>query len=203
MLEVLRKIAGAARPATAVDYREALAGIDGPALVASVAAADEAYKAALLAGDMKLIEKAESTLTSARRDFDRCRAAVEALTAKVAEAEAAEAAAVLAAERAEIEREADAVAAELRKVYPSAAKQIIRILEKLAAAEDRVSAFNVREVAAGRAHIVGVEERAFSYPPHVYAGAFTVLRTSLQPCGGQEGWGSARLESEFHGVQSP
>lgn len=197
MLEVLRKIAGGGQ------YREALAAIDKAALVASVAVADKEYKEALIAADGERIEKAETALASARRELDRCCAAIEALTAKAAEAEAAEAAAVLAAERADMEREADAVAAELRKTYPAAAKQIIRVLEKLAAAEDRVGKFNAREVAAGRAAIVSVEERAFSYPLHVYAPAFTVLRTSLQPCGGQEGWGHARLESEFHGVQSP
>jgi chromosome segregation ATPase len=201
MLEVIRKIAGGSRPVTAAKYREALAAIDEAVPAARVAAAEKEYKEALIAADREQIEKAETALASARRELDRCRAAIEALTSKADEAEAAEAAAALAAKRAEMEREADAVAAELRKTYPAAAKQIIRVLEKLAAAEKRVSAFNAREIAAGRAAIVSVEERAFSYPFHVYAPAFTVLRTSLQPCGGQEGWGNARLESEFHGVQ--
>lgn len=121
---------------------------------------------------------ARTTLATARRDLNRCRAAIEALTEKLATAETAEAI----DDCREVEREAEAVAAVLRKIYPAAARQIVRVLEKLAAAEARVSEFNAREIVAGRASIRSIEERAFPLPDRVYAGAFTVLRTSLQPC---------------------
>jgi len=179
--------------------REALAAIDEAALVAEVKSADAEFKRSLLVGDEKSLAKAETALANARRDLDRGRAAIEALTTKAAEAEVAEAAAALDRERNDLDREADAVAAELRKVYPLAARQIIAVLEKLLAAEEKVSAFNRRMSDAGLP-IKPVENRAFPMPSNVYAPVLSVLRTSLQPCGGQEGWGEARIVSDMNGV---
>ncbi|KWT65531.1 hypothetical protein APY04_2769 [Hyphomicrobium sulfonivorans] len=200
MLEVLRKIAGSSRPATAAQLRDALSQIDEAALVARVAAAEVDYKEALLSADERRIEHAETLLEGARRELARARTAKEVLAERAAEADAAEAAVAQAAERAEIEAEADAVAAELRKAYPAAARQIIRVLEKLQAAEERVAIYNDRKRPAGEALLATVEARAFSYPSQFYAPIFTVLRTSLQPCGGQGGWGAARRETKISGI---
>lgn len=200
MLEVLRKITGGSRPATAAQLREALCEIDEAVFAAAVAAADTEFKEALLSADEKRLTKAEVALANARRDLDRCRATIEVLSAKAAEAEIAEAAAALESERRELEREAEAVASELRKQYPAAARQIISLLEKLTATEEKVAAFNARMTAAGGPTIKQAEERAFPLPSSVYAPLFSVLHTSLQPCGGQRGWGRARDASDLNGL---
>jgi len=199
MLDILRKISGGSRPATASQLRGALAEIDEAAVVAAVETAEAEYREALLSADEKRLAKAETVLAHARRDLDRCRAAIEALTMKATEADVAEAAATLDKERSDLDREADVVAAELKKTYPTAARQIISVLERLIAAEEKVNAFNQRMVRRQAPTIKSVEERAFPLPSSVYAPLFSVLHTSLQPCGGQEGWGSAKDASELNG----
>ena len=201
MLEILKKLAGASRPATATELKEALSAIDEAALNATLEAATASRDEALLSGDEKRLERAEATLAMARRDLDRGRAATEVLTTRIAETEQREAKEAIETERAEIEKLANSVAAELRRVYPRASREIIDLLERLMEAEERVKKFNEKAVQSGHGlYIEAVDPRAFPMPSSIIWHG-VAAHTSLQPCKGSPGWGEARVSLECAGVK--
>lgn len=193
MLEIFRKLSGTKTP-TAADLREALAQIDEVALDAAVTAAEVDRKEKLLSGDDRAVDAAEARLATARRDRDRACAAKEELEARIVEADAAEARAELDAERAAVNAEAEAVARDLKKIYPRAANEIVDVLERLAEAEKKVRAVNQKLIDAGRVsdghddRLDGVENRVFGHQ----IDASSVRRwTTLRPCFGSPGYGEA------------
>lgn len=202
MLTALKKLAGGSRPATAAALKSALAEIDLDSLSSAVDHAETARTDALLKADERQLEKAEAALAAARRDLDRGRAAREALTLKIAEAEKAEAAAAIDAERQAVEAEAEAVAAELKRVYARAGNEIVAILDKLDAAEDRVAAFNARlaESSVELPPVAAVETRVLDHGENWAGVAGVRAITSLRRVPGCPGWGSGRAISEAGGL---
>ena len=203
MLEILRKISGGSRPATAAQLREALAEIDKAALAADVAAAEVEFKEAVLSGDEKRLDKAEASLADARRDLERGQAAVEALTEKIVETDKAEADAALKAEHDEIDNLAETVARDLARIYPKASSEIIAILERLDEVERRIDDFNRRMLSSDAPvypQMKRAEERVFPTPSGNLQGITSVLRlTELRPVRGTPGWGQSRVLFETLG----
>lgn len=202
MLDIFKRLAGASRPATSTELREALRAIDEATLSAAVKTAADARDEALLAGDEKRLEKNEAALSIARRDLDRGRAAREALTTRLSETEQRERREEIEAERADIEAFANSVAADLKRIYPRASKEIIDALERLEEAEKRVKKFNEKAVHNDDygPFIDAVDPRAFPMPNTIiWRGV--AARTSLQPCKGSPGWGEARVILETCGVR--
>lgn len=197
MIEIFKKLAGAARPATSAELTDALALIDEGALTAAFESAKSARSDALLSGDEKKLERAEIDLSKACRDLDRGRAGIEALTAKIAEAEERETREAIEAERAELEELASSTASDFRRTYEKAAAEIVAALGRLGAAEERISDFNRRAVHSDMgAFLEGVEERA--YPTH--HGVLSALRlTSLRPVGRAPGYGDGQTVFEITG----
>ncbi|AHB50068.1 hypothetical protein W911_06900 [Hyphomicrobium nitrativorans NL23] len=201
MIEIFKKLAGASRPATAAELQDALASIDEAALATALEAATSSRDEALLSGDEKRLERAEATLAMAHRDLDRGRAATEALTTKIAEAEKRETELAIETERAAIEKLANSVAADLKRVYPRASREIIDLIERLMEAEERVKKFNEKAVQGGYGlYIEEVDPRAFPMPSGIIWHGVAAC-TSLQPCKGSPGWGAARVSLECAGVK--
>lgn len=178
MLEILRKLAG--KPATSGDLRAALDEVEraGDRAAADHAAASEAFRAAVEAGDERAVARAEVQRSEAAKALDRAETAATGLRRRLAEAERAETTAVLTAERDATEAEAKACAAALRRDYPKLAGGLVDLLLRLDAAEAAVEAVNLKLIEAGRgAEVLDVvETRALPAPEGQYAPLYSVRR---------------------------
>ncbi|TBG03770.1 hypothetical protein [Rhizobium leguminosarum] len=191
ILEIIRS-ALRSPDATASDLRAALAAIDLAALEAAVVAAEGNRTGLLLDyGSEAALDKADDALKTTVRERDRAIAAQVELSRRLAEAEVAEAAAALDAERTAIENEAGRIANLLATEWVEKQAWMAAVLERLSDAETAVNEFNSRAAAAGRSdRIASVETRAFPVPAHLFAGAYSIVnRTTFRAVPGAPAWG--------------
>lgn len=193
MLDRIRKLIRADSAGKAAAFRAALSELDADAASAAVADAEAARRAALLeSGDAEVV-KAEERVAAAKRDRDRIMAAREELERRLAEAELREQEEAWAQERQAAEASADAAAAELARVYPKAAKQIVTALQQVSEAQSRVDAYNAKLIRAKRAEpfVKDVEPRAWKEVENWRQGAnySAVMLTSLRWSDDQPGYG--------------
>lgn len=182
MLEILKKLTGGPKAATAAELRAALAELDAAALAAAVEAAKSDVGEAILSGAEKAVERAEAALEIAERNRDRANVARAELEKRLAATEAAEASAILDAERAAVEAEAARVAAEVRKKWPGLQRQMVALLDQLSDAETAVRALNAKLHAAGRTDtLADVEWRARPRPAFAWEGAVALSANVAMP----------------------
>jgi len=182
MLEIFKKLRGNANP-TAADLRKALEQIDVASLEGEVQAAEAARRAALVNGDDKGLAAAEKALHAARIALERASIARDELTARVEDAERREAAAKLDQMRADAEMLAAETAAAIAKRWPLLQREMVALLERLAAAEDRVREVNEALGEAGRTDMVAPVEfgRARPRPEVIWEGGIALAATVVLP----------------------
>jgi hypothetical protein len=164
------------RAATAPELRAKLQALRNEDPHAGRQAREAARRKALLAGNDSETAKIDAELAAMQRDSERQALALIDLQQQLAEAERLE----LDAERVEVEKEAEALAARLKKEYPAAANKIVDLLTKLQAAEAKVDAFNQRLARAGRSDAVkSVEWRAFEVPAQQYPALYSLLQKTV------------------------
>jgi chromosome segregation ATPase len=203
MLAIFEKIR---RPATdAADLRQRLAEVSEtlPQLEAEVRRHQQRRAEGLLALSDRDVERIEAELALALRNRDRANAAMEELERRVADAEAAEAGAMLDAERAAVEAKAAAVAARLRKEYGDAGAVIVRLMDDLSEAEEAVRTLNRKLADAGRHSdaVPAVETRTLDFGVNSETIASVLVLTSLRPLGSMPGYGSGRRVAENFGLK--
>lgn len=183
MLEILKKLTGGPKAATAAELRAALAELDDAALVAAVEAAKADVGEAILSGAEKAVEKAELALEVAHRNRERATVARAELHKRLMAAEAAEASAALDAERATAEADAKAVAAALRREWPALQSKMVALLERLSGAEEAIKAVNSKLAAAGRddERLDDVEWRARPRPVFAWEGTVSLAANVALP----------------------
>lgn len=166
---------------TADDIRGALAALDFGAADKSIARAEEARRAAILAGDEGAVGRAETALTKARLDRERLAIARDELQARLEAAFAAEAAARLDRIAADAERQRDAARERLRKEGADAMRRLCAALSEVAAADEVVAQANATLTAAGRPTIASVESAFTPTPPHQLATLFYLVENVRLP----------------------
>lgn len=194
MLDILKLI----RPAKtdAAGLRTKIAEIDGHmvGLHGLVRHAERKRSEALLTKSDREVEALEKDLALAIRNRDRAIAARELMERQAADAELAEARAVLDAERDAAEEKAAKIAARLRMEYERHASPIITLLAELRDVEEAVRVINRKLHEAGRGEdaVAAVEERTLSYGGNQDFLASVLNLTSLRPVGKTDGWGNGR-----------
>ncbi|MFG1418914.1 hypothetical protein V5F38_12180 [Xanthobacter sp. V0B-10] len=181
--EILARLTGKKAP-TSRDLETALTKIDLQALREQVLAAEAARREALIGGATDAdLDRHDTAVTGAQKALERAQIARNELTVRLAEAREREVAEALTRERDEAEAEAKACAEELRVEWVPHQRELLRMLGRLQAAEERVREVNLKLGEAGRGDetLRPVEWRVRSVHEILYAPAYSISVQTILP----------------------
>jgi hypothetical protein len=198
LIETLKSILGRADAGSA-DLRAALTSIDIAPFEDAVRVAEKTRAGLLLDGTEAALDKADEVLKIAIRERDRAVAARDELSKRLAEAKVREVREALDAERAAVEKEAQAVAKLLSEKWTPMQREMIAILKRLDKAEGAVSKVNALLLAADRHDTLPpVEERVFPVHPSLYAPIYSIReQTAFRSLPDASGWPVENLTNEI------
>ncbi|SFI85211.1 hypothetical protein [Methylobacterium brachiatum] len=167
MIRALKSLFGLAQreDATTGELAPSLPAAEAELAAAQAAqtAAEEAYRGALLTADEAGLLQLDAARREAGVRIDRATALIDALRARLADAQAREAEAARVMRFQEASREADDAAAALGELYPKLAGDLVALLMVVARADQLVQAANA-DRPEGTEAIPGVERRVRSRP---------------------------------------
>lgn len=182
------------------ELRAALSDLDVAELEVAVLNAERERAGLLLDGTEADLDRADNVLKDAVRLRDRAIAAKVELSKRLAEAETAEAAEALNAERTAVAAEAKTVETLLRDRFAKLQTEMVSILARLNDAEGAVDELNTRLLAAGRTDtILSIETRVFPAPEGEFAPVHSIaVSTDLKPLPTAPGYGKGQsLSAHF------